>query len=203
MKKNNYKPTPPKKIRHCGVSMKGGIKIKIFFISIFSSILFSQNSSEIPENFNKEKDSLIYEEVVKVDGLSKDLLYEKIERYIVYDYKSSNDVVQLNNKEKGNIIVKGTGSITTGRMVKIEVFVPHTLDIKVKDGRYKYTLISNTLFTISGGKNIFSIDDLLHNRKYGKLGKIWVNDSDTFLKSLIVEMKDYIENDTTTEEEDW
>jgi len=179
--------------------MEGGIKIKILFISIFSSILFSQNSSEIPKNFNKEKDSLIYEEVVKVDGLSKDLLYEKIERYIVHGYKSSNDVVQLNNKEKGNIVVKGTGTINTGRMVKIEVFVPHTLDIKVKDGRYKYTLTTSSLYSSIK----YSIDDLLHNRKWGKLGKIWVNDSDTFLKSLIIEMKDYIENDTTTEEEDW
>ena len=134
--------------------------------------------------------------------LSKDLLYEKIERYIVYGYKSSNYVVQLNNKEKGNIIVKGSGVVVTGRMIKIEVYIPHTLDIKVKDGRFKYTLTSNSLYTISSGKNDFPIDELLQH-KNNKLGKIWVNDSDSFLQSLIIEMKDYIKNDTTTEEEDW
>ena len=52
------------------------------------------------------------------------------------------------------------------------------------------------------GKNDFPIDELLQH-KNNKLGKIWVNDSDSFLQSLIIEMKDYIKNDTTTEEEDW
>lgn len=177
--------------------------ITIFILS--TTIVFSQDKYEILENLNDDLTLLIYEEVVNVDGVPKDILFERIERYIVNGYVSSNQVVQLNDKEKGNIIVKGTGITRTDGFFSINIYVPHTLDIKVKDGRYKYILKSSTIETISDQKNTFTINDLLTSKRYTKKYGYnkWVSLSDIFLKSIVIEMKEYIFNDTITEEEDW
>jgi hypothetical protein len=82
-------------------------------------------------------------------------------------------------------------------MMGLKVWVPHTLDIKVKDGRYKYTLVSNY--------NINSKSPLQKHYfvKLKKQNKNWIIKSDESLQSLIMRMKNYVKNDTVTDEEDW
>ena len=103
---------------------------------------------------------------------------------------------QLNDKEGGNIIVRGISSFTV-MFGLVEVWVPHTLDIKVKDGRYKYTLVSD--------HNINSESPLQKHYfvKLKKQNKNWIIKSDESLQSLIMMMKNYVKNDTVTDEEDW
>jgi len=179
---------------------------KLFIILFFLGLSFSQDKYAILENLNDDLTSLIYEEVVSMEGISKDILFERIERYIVDGYVSSNEVVQLNDKEKGNIIVKGVGITRTDGFFGFNIYVPHTLDIKVKDGRYKYILKSSTLETIADKKNTFTINELLTNNKRftSKYGyHKWVTKADIYLQSIIPQMKEYISNDKIAEEEDW
>jgi hypothetical protein len=170
---------------------------KIIFIILFLTILFPQNSKkQLPKNFNIETSELRYEQVVSIDSEHpKNVLYDKLQRFVVHNYNSSNDVVQLNDKEGGNIIVRGNSSFTV--MMGLKVWVPHTLDIKVKDGRYKYTLVSNY--------NINSKSPLQKHYfvKLKKQNKNWIIKSDESLQSLIMRMKNYVKNDTVTDEEDW
>ena len=50
--------------------------ITIFILS--TTIVFSQDKYEILENLNDDLTLLIYEEVVNVDGVPKDILFERI-----------------------------------------------------------------------------------------------------------------------------
>jgi len=167
---------------------------KNIILFLFTTVLFG--GKNLPENFNDETSELRYEEVVQVDSKdSKKILFDKLQRFIVMTYNSSNDVIQLNDKESGNIIVKGNSIfLTMGGF--LEVWVPHTLDIRVKDGRYKYTLSST--HNINSKKP--SVD--YYYSKLKKMNKGWIIKSDESLQSLIIEMKNFVKNDSVNEE-DW
>jgi uncharacterized protein YodC (DUF2158 family) len=83
-----------------------------------------------------------YQEIVPVDGATKDELYNRAKKAVVTMYKSAKDVIQLDDKESGSLIAKGNFSAKwqQGFGVSQEVFVPHTLSITVKDGKAKIEL---------------------------------------------------------------
>ena len=131
------------------------ILLPLILLLSFTSDLNAQSGKkkkeplEYPENYNKETYLLKYEEVVQVDSSnSKDILFDKLNRFVVFNYTSSNDVIQLNDKEGGNIIVKGNLTIIdpNTKIFTVSYVVPHVLDIKVKDGRFKYTLTSEHIY---------------------------------------------------------
>ena len=124
------------------------VMVGILFIS-FNSELNAQWGNkknkkplEYPESYDKENYLLNYEEVVEVPGLSKDELYDKLRRFVVINYNSANNVIQLDDKDSGNIIVKGLLPYNINWMGVSSYNSRHTLDIKVKDGRYKYKITS-------------------------------------------------------------
>lgn len=92
-------------------------------------------------SFGQER--LTYTNVVKVDSISKNELYNRAKLWMASAYNSSNDVIQIGNKEEGQIIGKASikylsrvfvGSATTGGYIK------YTIKIFVKEGRYKYEI---------------------------------------------------------------
>lgn len=89
------------------------------------------------------QDPLTYTEVVQVDSISAIELYSRAKFWFVTAYNSANDVLQMDNKENGEIIGKAimkynpnvfVGSETTKGNIK------YTIKIFVKDGRYKYEI---------------------------------------------------------------
>ncbi len=91
----------------------------------------------------EENGSVSYTEVIKVDSATKDQLYLAARKWFADNYKSANDVIQMDDKEAGEIIGKGLfyENLSFGVLVGAEkVAVYHTVKISVKDGRYKYTI---------------------------------------------------------------
>ena len=127
---------------------------KIFSILTITMLIFSFNSElygqwgknknkqslDYPENYDNENKRLFYEEVVEVPGVSRDELYDKLRRFVVLNYKSANNVIQLDDKESGNIVIKGLIPYEINWMGVSPYNSRHTLDIKVKDGRFKYQI---------------------------------------------------------------
>lgn len=83
-----------------------------------------------------------FEEVVPVENVSKDDLYKRAKKWIVETYKSANDVIQYDDPSGGEVIGKGFFEVnwqaTFMHTYKVNVF--HTVNIKVKDGRYKFVI---------------------------------------------------------------
>ncbi|GAB4199695.1 MAG: DUF4468 domain-containing protein [Bacteroidia bacterium] len=89
------------------------------------------------------QEPLAYTEVVQVDSVSKNELYNRAKVWFATTYNSVNDVLQIDNKEEGMLIGKAimkyepnvfTGSEQTKGNIK------YTIKIFVKDGRYKYEI---------------------------------------------------------------
>jgi hypothetical protein len=89
---------------------------------------------------------ITYEGVVEVPGVSKADLYTRAYAWIAKAYRSANDVIQMNDKEAGQLVAKGSMRVTA-RALGMDMdagVVRHTLSIYVKDGKYKYVLTNLT-----------------------------------------------------------
>jgi len=78
-----------------------------------------------------------YTAVIQVDDARKDELYSRAKKWFAIMYKSANDVIQLDDKENGEIIGKGKFSIT---YYARDPVIHHTITLSVKDGRFRYSI---------------------------------------------------------------
>lgn len=124
---------------------------KSFLVTMFLISITSFCQEKFQESLPLENGKVVYTEVIKIDDLSKSDLYKRAKKWVVLNYKSANDVIQLDDKEDGIIIAKGTFGIRYyTRNPKIE----HTLQIETKNGRFKYT-ISNFIYNDNQGYTFF------------------------------------------------
>ncbi len=104
-----------------------------------------------------QKDTtIIYTEVIKLDSVSKEELYDRAKRFFVENYKSANDVIQLDDKENGEIVGKGVFKVNFNQGIAgiQPTSVYHTILIAVKDGRYKYEIKNLIVRYYSKGSSI-------------------------------------------------
>lgn len=81
---------------------------------------------------------IAFTEVVEVPGATQQQLYSRAYEWVVKAYNSANNVVQMQDKESGKIIIKGLTRVSANGYPAGTV--SHTLSIYLKDGRYKYVL---------------------------------------------------------------
>lgn len=99
----------------------------------------------IPSLKAQEVTPLTYSEVIQVDGVSKDELFNRAKLFFVNTYNNATKVIQTEDKETGIIAGKAiTGhSITMGKFSgsgATDAPASYTITLAVKDGRYKYTI---------------------------------------------------------------
>ena len=96
---------------------------------------------------------ITYEGVVEVPGVTKEQLYSRALEWVAKAYNSAQDVIQMQDKESGKLVMKGLTKVSirsyAGGVVR------HTFSIYVKDGRYKY-IITNFEHDASVAPNIHS-----------------------------------------------
>lgn len=101
-----------------------------------------------------QSDSLLsYSGVVHADGVSKEQLFTRARSWLVNYFKDNRDVLQVQDKESGELI--GKGSVVRSVPVKtlfVTTPMPATtsfrISVWVKEGKYKYEIgdINNTEF---------------------------------------------------------
>ena len=92
-------------------------------------------------------------QVFEVEGKSKDEIHSIINQWVAENYNSANNVIQMNDKEAGTIIVKGVTDITTKNLIGkailknnsyvteyVESPIKYTLTINIRDGKYRLIL---------------------------------------------------------------
>lgn len=94
--------------------------------------------------FSQEK-PLIFTEIVKVDSsISKNILYERARAWLNDKFKNYKEVSQIQDKESGELSVKGIlythylKNVFGESLSNFPCYVRFKLTIWVKDGRYKY-----------------------------------------------------------------
>lgn len=89
------------------------------------------------------QDALTYTKVVQVDNISKGELYNRAKLWFATAYNSASDVLQMDDKEAGQIIgkaiIKYNPAFTRGSG-QTKGKINYTIKVFVKDGRYKYEI---------------------------------------------------------------
>lgn len=170
-------------------------KLNALFLSLFlSSPIFAQNYKTLTTI--KDQDvtfpmsdggKIFYQRIESLDStFTSDQLYSKSKLFISESYKSSNDVIQLDDKANGIIVVKG---IYHWKYGNVDVTIYHTLKIFTKNGKYKIEIsdFRSELSSQSPGQPGFKTDsDLedLHNHMVHGVTQGWSKKVvlDTYLK---------------------
>ena len=103
--------------------------------------------------------------IFTLEGENKNSIYSKLNKWISLNYNSSKNVIQLNDKEAGNIIIKGVNTARYKNALKeiypknkyIKEFESldfnHVIEIGIKDGKFRMIF---TLTNIVSSTNQFS-----------------------------------------------
>jgi hypothetical protein len=104
-------------------------------IYLFLTVLITLSVSA--QDINKTNDG--YTEVVDVE-LTKKEIHQKINEWIAVNYKSANDVIQLNTEDK--VIAKGNFLVNLiGGKYTFTYRINNTLSFSIRDNKYKIDLI--------------------------------------------------------------
>ncbi|MGB1050834.1 MAG: DUF4468 domain-containing protein [Chitinophagales bacterium] len=165
------------------------------------------------------QETLTYEEVIQVESMSKEELFNRAKFWFVASYNSYNDVLQLEDKENGVIIGKAnikyepsflSGSGTTRGVVS------YMIKVSTKEGRYKYEITdffhdpydkSNTISRYSVG--MITNDEENPNPKAmakGWSNKVWKDiksQIESEMSLLIISLTSEMNKPVESEEDDW
>lgn len=136
-----------------------------------TSLCFAQKEIKVIVPIDSSTKEVEYSAIIKVEGISKDELYNRAKEWFVITYNSAQDVLQMDDKSAGKIIGKGTSSGKYKFMMSnTDYYLNYTLSVTVKDGRYRYEFSQFTVETLgkysSGGRS--SINQYLPSYKNEK-----------------------------------
>lgn len=112
------------------------MKYLFFLLFVFS---FQASISQVPGTIfpiDEATGLVTYQHVYEQEGFSKDNLYIAAREWFVMNFKSADDVIQLDEKTDGLIIAKGYRRVTAPRL---DTRLYFTLKIEVKDSRFRVT----------------------------------------------------------------
>ncbi len=116
---------------------------KLIFTIIIYLVTVNCYSQDKLLNILPLKDGKVnYSGVVTIDSVNKDELYNRSNLWFVDTYKSSKDVIQLDDKANGNLVGKGYFDVywMYSFVMGLDVSIWHTVKLQFKDGKYKYEI---------------------------------------------------------------
>lgn len=158
---------------------------------------------------------ITYTEVVKIDSMNKQELYSKAREWVAKKCNDSKDVIQMDDKENGKIIIKALFTVYIKSLGYNLDYgqIHYTFSIFLKDGRYKYEIND---FYHTGNENTVRdygvCEEMIHtkNKAFGiSLQKVYNNilfQTDNQMKGLISDFKlamADISKDAKTKKPEW
>ncbi len=108
---------------------------KPILICLLALLAFAAKSQKNTPPIDSLTHKITYEGVVKVDE-KKDQLYDKGLNWLAIAFKSSNDVIQIKDKENGKIVGKWVLQPAEDKIGLVSA----TITLLFKDGKYKYII---------------------------------------------------------------
>jgi hypothetical protein len=176
----------------------------LFLVFIFQCFLINAQSI-LPKN----SDGVIeYSEVVYLDSsASKEAIFSAARSWFSATFKDGSEVLQIQDKEAGELVGKGNFSIPSSRFGYTAIgvgIVWFNVSIYSKNGRYKYSI---TNFIHEGGLNQIRDCGSLDNNKPSQCSNSIFQEvkEKTHKKtlSLINDLKNYIESNVSKSQNDW
>lgn len=95
-----------------------------------------------------------FNDVVTVDSVRKDELYARTKLWFADAFKSSKDVIQLDDRENGIVLGKGAIQRREGGLSNVVKTWRFTVKIQIKDGKYKANIYNIDYTFEMPGNNI-------------------------------------------------
>lgn len=137
----------------------------INLIFLFLLIAFVGNAQLVSEN----KDYVLVDSV----DLTKGEIYAKTKYFIADNWVSANNVIQLDDKETGLLLLKGNYKTTiylqAMRMYEYYYYFDYTIEFRMRDGKFKISIkdIDNSKsfsdYSTAGGKKLYLSYNTLDN----------------------------------------
>lgn len=172
----------------------------ITVLSLFLCLSVKAQQVVIP--IDTTTNSVSYSEVVKVDSASKDILYTRAKQWFAITFTASNYVVQMDDKQSGKIIGKGSEPLVYSyALTKQNYHANYTISITVKDGRYRYEVSDISVPDDNVLGYHLTLNDIVitgrtsmektkkDNGEYRNRFKGYVFETDKFINSLIDGLK--------------
>lgn len=120
--------------------------ITIAFIANFANAQYKYGANSMPISDNG---NVVFTQVVVAEGMTSKQLYANAKMAIAELFKSSNDVIQLDDHENGVLIIKGIDNTST---TYVSSNVSFTLKLFFKDDRYKMDMSNMKTKVIAAGQ---------------------------------------------------
>lgn len=189
--------------------------MKKYLITIMLVITFL-NSFGQKETPNLPIDSvsskITYSDVVIVDSaLHKLELFSIAREWFAKTYKSSINIIQMEEKESGKIVGKALMQVYYKAMGMDcpGGYISYTISIYIKDGKYKYE-ITNFHHTGNGGQmpdyglceNMINTKDKVWGISYQKKYNYYLYQLDKNIRELILDLNHYMITETSIAKDD-
>jgi hypothetical protein len=151
-------------------------------------ILFAMLSSMTVKAQNKllnilplKNDKVFFTEIIQVDSLSNREIYSKAKHWLAYNCQA----ITMDSPDE----LVGRCYVRYG-----DVFICEAINIKIKEGRYKYEISNFMLRSLNGNDTGLQIEDMpLENYSF-LLRKNLYNNVNDQINSLINSLKEFIKN---------
>ena len=163
-------------------------KVLLFLVVI---CVCTMSNAQLPMKDN----NVVYEGIITVEGVEKDVLFDRIQEWFVKTYNSANDVIQIKDKENGKIMGKGVFSVN---YYQRKPTISHTISVFVRDGRFKYVIDQ------IGYKDVQGDSFVIENFPKSWAGKEKLYETvDKRIKSYISGLEQAALKESQNENEDW
>lgn len=192
--------------------------ILIFLFSAFLTLNLSAQKSTTPSlPIDSITGRITYTAIVSVDSVSsKQQMYLRAREWFAKTYRSSKDVIQMEDSVSGKIIGKALMQVYNKGlgMLHNSGYINYTISVFVKNGRYKYE-VTNFYHTgqyISGGNipdygscdNMINTTDKMMGMSMQKTYNFYLSQLDDNIKLLLEDLKVFMEQpQTNIQSEDW
>jgi hypothetical protein len=112
------------------------MKIIVTFILTFLAFT-SEAKGRIILPIDSVSHKVTFDTVIQAPNKNKEFLYSQLNEWIALKYRSAKDVIQLNDKENGIIIVKGIFANIEFAGLAGNRDVLHSITFKIKDGKMR------------------------------------------------------------------
>lgn len=127
-----------------------GVKMKKYLLVILASMLVFNCAGPTPQGYpySEASGQFEYEDVVTVDSIPSNEIYNSFKKWVAQNYNSSKDVIQLDDDQNNHMIIRG--KFNTDLFGK-SGWYDHTINLYAKDGRYKYNIIVSSYYSVGSG----------------------------------------------------
>lgn len=178
--------------------------ITVLMVTSLSTTFGQTGTPKLP--FDSLTNKIAYSDVVKVDSLiSKQELISRAREWFAKAYKSSTNVIQMEDKEAGRIVGKAL----------IQVYhkslgtnypsgdINYTISIYAKDGRYKYEITNFYHETYGVCEKMINTTDKIMGISYQKTYNYYLYQVDDNIKTLISDLKSAMASSSGSKNNEW